>query len=134
MEQNSQQLIREQLEVNDILVQETAHLKRKFTEAREGTEAQCVICRDAKPSQAFVPCGHVCACSACWDVFAQTGGRKCPNCRRDVEFSFSHFPCSLSLLQWTYVCMCSRSINDIWLCLKMGYTNWGRFGGIADQI
>eukprot|EP00435_Cladocopium_sp_Y103_P011879 s553_g3.t1 len=81
---NSHQLISEQLALNEALLTETARLKRTLAEAR----AQCVICQDAKPSQAFVPCGHVCVCLSCWDRLAQNGG-KCPNCRQNIEFSFS---------------------------------------------
>eukprot|EP00435_Cladocopium_sp_Y103_P068221 s526_g31.t1 len=86
--QNSNQFISEQLAVNETLLDETARLKQKLTEA---AEAQCVICRDAKPSRAFVPCGHVCVCISCWDGFARNGGQRCPNCRRDVQFSFPVF-------------------------------------------
>ena len=58
MEETSNQLIREQLEVNEILVKETVRLKQKVAEA---AEAQCLICREAKPSKAFVPAMFVCA-------------------------------------------------------------------------
>ena len=91
MEQNSQQLISEQLAVNTTLLQETARLKQKLGEAAEAAQAPCVICRDAAPSRAFVPCGHVCLCSSCWARFEQNGGGRCPKCRQDVQFSFPVF-------------------------------------------
>ena len=50
--------------------------------------------QDAKPSKAFVPCGHACVCIACWNGLVQSGsGRSsaCPNCRREVQFSFPVF-------------------------------------------
>ena len=78
-------IINEQLAVNEALLQETTRLKR------EVTQALCVVCQDAKPSKAFVPCGHVCVCSSCWDSLARNGDGRCPNCRRDVQFSFSVF-------------------------------------------
>ena len=89
-ELNAQLMMEDQFSLNEALVNETARLKRELAEA----EAQCVICRDAKPSKAFVPCGHVCVCSSCWDGFGQTASGKpsvCPTCRREVEFSFSVF-------------------------------------------
>ena len=67
-ELNAQLMMEDQFSLNEALVNETARLKRELAEA----EAQCVICRDAKPSKAFVPCGHVCVCSSCWDGFVQT--------------------------------------------------------------
>ena len=72
-EENSYQLVSEQLGVIENLLQETARLKRELVEAG----AQCVICRDSKPSRAFVPCGHVCLCSSCWDSFERNGGGRC---------------------------------------------------------
>lgn len=86
MEQNSKQVISEQLAVNESLLHETARLKRELNEAVNMAEAsaQCVICRDAKPSKAFVPCGHVCVCSSCWDEFTRSSGSKCPKCRREI--------------------------------------------------
>ena len=89
-ELNAQLLMDEQFSRSEALEQETARLKRELAEA----EAQCVICRDAKPSKAFVPCGHVCVCIACWDGLVQSGsGRSlaCPKCRREVQFSFPVF-------------------------------------------
>ena len=90
-ELNLQLLMDEQFSRNEALEKETARLKRELAEA----EAQCVICRDAKPSAAFVPCGHVCVCASCWDGFKQKGSGKsslaCPTCRREVQFSFSVF-------------------------------------------
>ncbi|CAL1170155.1 unnamed protein product [Cladocopium goreaui] len=91
VEQNSHHLISEQLAVNETLLQEAARLKLELKALNEvETSAQCVICRDAKPSRAFVPCGHVCVCSSCWDEFDRNSGR-CPKCRRDIQFSFSVF-------------------------------------------
>ena len=87
VEENSYRLVSEQLVVNEALLKETARLKQELVEAG----AQCVICQDAKPSRAFVPCGHVCLCSSCWEDFARNGDGRCPNCRQDVQFSFSVF-------------------------------------------
>lgn len=53
VKQNSELVISEQLAVNEALLKETARLKQELI------PAQCVICRDAKPSMAFFPCGHV---------------------------------------------------------------------------
>ena len=78
---------KEQLAVNEVLLKETARLRRELVEA----EARCVICWDAKPSLAFVPCGHVCVCSSCWGGFERNGGCRCPKCRQDVQFSFLVF-------------------------------------------
>lgn len=89
VEQNSELLISEQLAVNEVLHKETARLKRELR------EAQCVICLNAKPSKAFIPCGHVCVCASCWDGFAQNGGSQlaCPACRRAVDFAHTVFIC-----------------------------------------
>lgn len=38
----------------------------------------CGICQDSSSSHAFVPCGHLCACSDCAKDLAQ-----CPVCRAD---------------------------------------------------
>ena len=50
---NYQVLLTEQLEENETLAEQISCLKR------EQSMLPCVICRDAKPSKAFVPCGHV---------------------------------------------------------------------------
>ena len=91
IQQNSELLIREQLAINEVLLKETARLQRELAEAqRELTEGKCVICREADPSRVFIPCGHVCVCSSCWDRTANDTSR-CPKCRQDVQFAFRAF-------------------------------------------
>ncbi|KAG5190383.1 hypothetical protein JKP88DRAFT_243076 [Tribonema minus] len=42
----------------------------------------CVVCIDAEPSTAYIPCGHLCACAACAaaTMDAWRGSRRCPVC------------------------------------------------------
>ena len=87
MEKSSFNLICEQLEMNQNL-ENNARMKSELTEIRR--ESQCVICLDAKKSEAFVPCGHICVCKPCYDRLAQVSKASsvmCPTCRRDVRFT-----------------------------------------------
>ena len=44
--------------------------------------AECVICRDAQNTHAFVPCGHQCVCATCSESVTGRGGNGlCPICR-----------------------------------------------------
>ncbi|KAJ8734100.1 hypothetical protein PYW07_014651 [Mythimna separata] len=45
------------------------------------SEAECVICMDAKSEVVFVPCGHMCCCQPC----ANKGMENCPMCRSTIE-------------------------------------------------
>lgn len=80
-------LISEQLAKNEVLVKDNARLQRELTEIQR--ESLCLICRDSKKSEAFVPCGHVCVCKACYDRLAgqRAGSVICPTCRREVCFT-----------------------------------------------
>eukprot|EP00438_Fugacium_kawagutii_P011092 Skav218150 [mRNA] locus=scaffold2428:30090:32236:- [translate_table: standard] len=84
IEENSQ-LISEQMEVVEVLLKETTRLKQELAEA----SSKCVICREEKPSRAFVPCGHVCVCASCWPDFVRNSGEQllCPTCRQGVNFA-----------------------------------------------
>jgi len=43
-------------------------------------EIECVMCMDAPKTHVFVPCGHMCVCSACAATIM--GAKKeCPQCR-----------------------------------------------------
>lgn len=45
------------------------------------TEAECVICMDAKSEVVFVPCGHMCCCHPCSNKEMDS----CPMCRSSIE-------------------------------------------------
>lgn len=47
------------------------------------TEAECVICMDAKSEVVFVPCGHMCCCYPCSNKEMDC----CPMCRGNIERS-----------------------------------------------
>ena len=49
----------------------------------EGMLADCVVCWDNAASVVLQPCGHMCACSGCAGMFAETH-RSCPMCRSEV--------------------------------------------------
>ena len=49
--------------------------------AKVESQAECVVCLDAKQECAIVPCGHVCICSECKDALADN---RCPICRQPV--------------------------------------------------
>ena len=80
-------LISEQLAKNEVLVKDNARLQSELTEIQG--ESFCVVCRDATKSEAFVPCGHICVCEACYDRVARerAGSFICPTCRREVCFA-----------------------------------------------
>ncbi|XP_065334726.1 E3 ubiquitin-protein ligase LRSAM1-like isoform X2 [Cloeon dipterum] len=44
------------------------------------TLEECVICMDKQCEEVFLPCGHICACSACTALIMI-----CPLCRADIE-------------------------------------------------
>jgi hypothetical protein len=46
---------------------------------------ECVICMGAVPDQVFLPCGHICTCTGCYEDFKhQSRAPVCPLCRRAV--------------------------------------------------
>jgi hypothetical protein len=44
---------------------------------------ECVICLEGKPDQIFIPCAHLCTCSACYQQL-KMNKPCCPLCRRNV--------------------------------------------------
>jgi len=46
-------------------------------------EIECVVCLDNKPDIVFLPCGHVCTCSACCGAL-----KDCPMCRQEITQRF----------------------------------------------
>ena len=84
--------INESVAMNEVLAKDNARLKGELTQTQ--SELQCMICRDAKKSEAFVPCGHVCMCRACYDHLARVSGANsvvCPKCREEVRFTMRVF-------------------------------------------
>ena len=73
-------------EQSETLVKDNARLQRELIEIQG--ESLCLICRDSKKSEAFVPCGH-CVCKACYDRLASQRADSviCPTCRREVCFT-----------------------------------------------
>jgi len=58
----------------------------------KGSRAVCVLCLDADPALACVPCGHVCLCGPCardfedqFESHQADERRKCPICRNPVQ-------------------------------------------------
>ena len=47
---------------------------------------ECVVCRDARPSKALLPCGHVCLCAACCQRSQDSTMLACPMCRQPAKF------------------------------------------------
>ena len=45
---------------------------------------ECVVCWAAEASIIFEPCGHMCTCEACSQVFTSSAAL-CPMCRADVR-------------------------------------------------
>ena len=48
----------------------------------EAAKTECVICLDAEPVMALLPCGHRCVCEECGPILQ---GRACPICRTLVD-------------------------------------------------
>ncbi|RYY83669.1 RING-HC finger protein [archaeon] len=44
---------------------------------------ECVICLEGAPQEIFVPCGHLCTCSGCYQQMKRNKA-VCPLCRRAV--------------------------------------------------
>jgi len=44
---------------------------------------ECILCMDDDSEKVFIPCGHRCTCSNCWEQ-SQDLLTKCPMCRRDI--------------------------------------------------
>ena len=47
-------------------------------------ETNCVICLDEEPVKVFVPCGHRCLCSDCYDQYKAQKKNTCVLCRRKI--------------------------------------------------
>ena len=60
----------------------------------------CVVCLDAPPALACVPCGHVCLCDACGQALAARAAArfKCPVCRLKVQCTMRVYLCELTFL------------------------------------
>ncbi|XP_071653199.1 uncharacterized protein [Temnothorax longispinosus] len=57
-------------------------------EGNERPEGTCVICLDLKANRLIIPCGHMCVCAACADVFTAdtcNDDKKCPICKEQVQ-------------------------------------------------
>lgn len=67
-------------------------IKPELTQAQKDIKifeiSECIICMDAKPSLAFIPCGHVCTCNGCSSKMGRHNMQNCPLCRRKIENSF----------------------------------------------
>ena len=49
---------------------------------------ECCICMCSDPNTVFIPCGHQCVCSDCFDILKKTKyNPPCPLCRRPVTDS-----------------------------------------------
>ena len=44
----------------------------------ESASPECVVCLDAEPVHAVVPCGHLCLCAACVEMLPE---KRCPLCK-----------------------------------------------------
>jgi len=66
---------------------ETRGAAAKSKQVDDDAQSGCVICLDAPPELACVPCGHVCLCSACAQALTLTDSFrfKCPVCRIKVQ-------------------------------------------------
>jgi len=65
---------------------ETRHAPASSGQDDNG-QSGCVICLDAPPELACVPCGHVCLCSGCARALTLNDSFrfKCPVCRTKVQ-------------------------------------------------
>jgi hypothetical protein len=67
--------------IDDAVVSTTIRVSEiQETEGGSEFDVQCVTCRNEDPDHAFVPCGHICVCGSCAEIFK---GRQdpCPICR-----------------------------------------------------
>ena len=61
---------------------------KAFNLARTASvQTTCVVCRDAPPAIALLPCGHRCCCGDCANALRVRGSGRCPICRGAVEDS-----------------------------------------------
>ena len=50
-------------------------------------QTTCIVCRDAPPVIALLPCGHRCCCADCAHALRGRGSGRCPICRAAVQNS-----------------------------------------------
>lgn len=68
------------------VVSPTASITGAATSAASATivklheQTECVICMEVVPNVIFLPCGHVCGCSACAEPL-----KECPLCRQEIR-------------------------------------------------
>eukprot|EP00966_Prymnesium_polylepis_P138503 3200250-Prymnesium_polylepis.1 len=63
----------------------------------DDTPEVCVVCMedDARPTHAFVPCGHQCVCKACSELITgHSGNGRCPYCRASCFMAMAIFKSS----------------------------------------
>ncbi len=51
-------------------------------DAKASEASKCIVCLNANIQTCFVPCGHLCCCAKCAELFKHSS---CPFCRRDVD-------------------------------------------------
>ena len=77
--------------LTDELLKCKAKLELAEQKLREGEagipHTECAVCMDAAVDTVFLPCGHLCSCSACCSLLQKGGPAsfKCPLCRENVE-------------------------------------------------
>merc|ERR1712160_129030 len=46
-------------------------------------DIECCVCLDARASNIFLPCGHVCICKKCKIPYENGTEQQCPMCRKE---------------------------------------------------
>ena len=49
----------------------------------ENADIECCVCLDARASNIFLPCGHVCICKKCKIPYENGTEKECPMCRKE---------------------------------------------------
>ena len=58
---------------------------RAESDAPTSTGLACVVCLDAEPQLAVIPCGHYCLCQSCWEQLGSGQQNTCVVCRGPVQ-------------------------------------------------
>ena len=58
------------------------NIKNDKNKDKDSDTSKCIVCAHAQANYAFVPCGHLCICSDCYDEMRSREMTTCPMCRK----------------------------------------------------
>lgn len=64
---------------------------KKESKDDDDDEKLCIVCLDRPKVMAILPCGHMCLCEKCGEMYKKDKTKTCPECRRKIEGVYKIF-------------------------------------------